>query len=303
MRSLTNGRRPDLLDAHFEWPDGPAAVRAGRQLGLPVVVTLRGKIVSHSRYRLRRAQMRQMLRQADARIAVSRDLADQAAALAGDDHFVHVIPNGVDTRRFRLQDRVATRAALGLNPDTRYLISVGHLQELKGFHRLVEILPQIRAVCGDVRLLLVGGDAGEPDYARRLDALIDALHVAPHVQRLGRLAPDLTAQYLAAADLFALASRSEGWCNAIHESLACGTPVIATDVGGNLELVRTDEDGRLVPFGDRTALCDAILRGLRVAWPRERIAARAASRTWDDVAREVQAVFTDVLERRCTRQS
>ncbi|MEE8170036.1 MAG: glycosyltransferase, partial [Phycisphaerae bacterium] len=237
IRAMQPEFQPDLLDAHFVWPDGVAVAWVARRLKLPYVITIRGKIVSHTRDARRRALIRDMLRRAAARIAVSRDLARRAAALAADQRPVHVIPNGVDTSCFRPMDRAAAREALGLHPAARYLISVGYVQELKGFDRVVAVLPELRARCGDVRLLLVGNDVGEREFARRLDRLIETSGMRDAVTHVrGAAAADI-ARYLNAADVFVLATRAEGWCNAIHESLACGTPVVATDVGGNRELV------------------------------------------------------------------
>lgn len=295
IRRMPPSRRPQLIDAHYEWPDGVAAVRAGRALGLPVVVTLRGKLASLGRHPMRRAQVVDMLRRADALIAVSRDLADKARALAGDALDVRVIPNGVDAAVFFPTDREAARTALGLSRQARCLVSVGYVQELKGFHRVVEVLPEVRRRAGDVRLMLIGREVGEDDYVRRLDATIARLELKPYVTRVADGTPQDTARWLNAADLFVLATRSEGWCNAIHEALACGTPVVASDVGGNPELVRRPDDGLLVPFGDAATLTRAIVEGLSRSWPRESIAARAATRTWDVVAREVWAVVRDVL--------
>ena len=97
------------------------------------------------------------------------------------------------------------------------------------------------------------------------------------------------------ADLFVLASRSEGWCNAIVESLACGCPVVATDVGGNREIVNDAGLGRLVPFGDREALCEAVCGALAAEWDRRRIAEIGGRRDWQQVARECVDVFQSVL--------
>jgi len=303
LRGLMARRRPDLLDVHFEWPDAVGAARSARRLAVPFVVTLRGKIVSQSRHPLRRRMMRRMLRAADACIAVSNDLAQRAVQLAGDGRPVFVIPNGVDVATFRPIDRQEARRQLGLDPAARWIISVGWQQALKGFDRLVALLPRIRAAAGDIRLILVGGPAGEPDYERALQRGIDETGMRPFVELRTDATPATIATLLNAANLFALATRSEGWCNAIHESLACGTPIVATDVGGNRELVRGDRDGFLVPRGAWDAMADAMVAELSHPRQRERIGEGLATRTWDDAAREVLAVFHQTLERRCIPRS
>ena len=112
---------------------------------------------------------------------------------------------------------------------------------------------------------------------------------------MGRVEPERVATLLNAADLFVLASRSEGWCNAIVEALACGCPVVATDVGGNREIVTGPALGRLVPFGDSDALVEAICAALTQDWDRDRIAEAGGRRDWQQVARECVDVFQSVL--------
>lgn len=329
--------RPAIVDAHFEWPDGVGAWQAARRLGLPFVCTLRGKLVSQTREPAKRRRIREMLLGADALIAVSRSLAELANEVAGRDLGVRVIPNGIDGGVFRRLAATSpnsysaeARSACGWDSEAKYVVSVGHLQILKGFHHLVEVWPEVRRRVGDVRLVLVGGPAGEPSYERALRESIQKVcgaavpavgsqagrlcHREPESQagRLchrpagegresivlaGRLPPERVATMLNAADMFVLASRSEGWCNSIAEALACGCPVVATNVGGNREIVSSPDFGRLVRPDHAEALTDGICGALGEAWDRERIAAANGRRTWQQVARECVDVFEEVTRR------
>jgi glycosyltransferase involved in cell wall biosynthesis len=315
----TGGERPSLIDAHFVWPDGVGAWRVARKLGVPLVCTIRGKLVSQIADRFKRRQIREMLLGADGLIAVSRSLADLADDVAGRSLGVRVIPNGVDGQVFHRFDgggdcrppSPEARAACGWSDDAKYVVSVGHVQALKGFDRLVEIWPEVRRRIGDVRLVLVGGEAGEPGYARRLRRQVEAAGLGPAddqsrdhqgavpasavVTMAGRVEPGRVATLLNAADLFMLASRSEGWCNAIAESLACGCPVVATNVGGNREIVTGPTLGRLVPLGDREALVEAVCGALIQQWDRAGIAQAGGQRGWQQVGRECVDVFESLL--------
>ena len=124
---------PDLIDAHFEYPDGVGAWLAGKRYGIPVCVTVRGKIVSLSRRALRRLQIAAMLRGVDGRIAVSRSLTDWIHRLAGSDLAVEVIPNGVDPTVYHLMPQSKARQALGWVLPPRSTRTVGHFHRLKGF--------------------------------------------------------------------------------------------------------------------------------------------------------------------------
>ncbi len=295
--------RFDLVDAHFEYPDGVGAWLASRRLGIPAIVTVRGKIVSLSRHRGRRAQIQAMLRRVDGIIAVSRSLAEQVHTIAGEGLHVDVIPNGIDTATFRPLDRIDCRRRLNWDPRARYVLAVGHLQRLKGFDRLVAVWPALRAVCGDVRLVLAGSRRGERRFAARLFEHIDRVNqtAGPCIEFLGPQSPEHLNLLYNAVDVTANTSRSEGWCNAIAESLAVGTPVVATDVGGNREQIHSPELGVMVPDEDGDALTAALTRALRSNWDRSAIAAVGSRRSWDQVAREVDAVFQRVLaEHRAT---
>jgi teichuronic acid biosynthesis glycosyltransferase TuaC len=287
----------DVIDAHFTYPDGVAAVLLGKMFRVPTFVTIRGTHdIRNASSRLRRAQIRWALRNAAGVIAVSDSLRQFAEGLGIEPSHIRVIPNGIDTDRFTPGDMAEARARLGLPADRTILLSVGALTEGKGHHRVVEALPELVARRPDLLYLIVGGDptnrAGRPD----LEALVRRAGMHAHVKVVGARPHDELPGWLAAADLFCLSTRSEGWCNALTESLACGLPVVTTAVGGNPEVVRDGEDGFLVPFWDRGAFVAAVLRALDRRWDRSSIAARAGTRGWertaDDVMETLRAALT-----------
>jgi len=314
-RELETVRRQqpvELIDAHFEWPDGVGAWRVARQMRLPFVCTLRGKLVSQLVDRSKRRQIVEMLQGADALIAVSQSLAELARDVAGAKLDIRVIPNGIDAKLFR-RDAPATepnvishaaRRELGWADGAKYAVSVGHLQALKGFDRLAMMWPGVWQRVGDARLVLVGGPAGEPAYERRLRDQIHSLSLPDGAVTLaGRVPPETVARMLNAADLFVLASHSEGWCNAIAEALACGCPIVATDVGGNREIVNDGELGRLVPPDNEEALFERIYRGLQKPWNRRHIAEVGGRRSWQQAAQECVDVFHEVLGKTSKRRN
>ncbi|HPF40758.1 MAG TPA: glycosyltransferase [Phycisphaerae bacterium] len=295
-----------LIDAHFVWPDGVGAWLVARQRRMPFVCTIRGKIVSQARFPSRRRKIADMLRDADRLIAVSQSLADVARDVADRDLEIAVIPNGVDTAIFQrtapaTQSRgfdESARIELGWSNDRPHIVAVGHLQRLKGFHRLIDAWPAVTRRHAGARLVLVGGPANEPAWERSLRqraTIVNAGHDPrnPPITFAGRQPADQIARILNAADAFALTSDSEGWCNAIAEALACGCPVVATDVGGNREQLGNDiASGRLVPLDDRDALVAAIDALLSDPPDRSEIARRGARRSW----RQVGAECVDVYE-------
>ena len=238
-RLMAAGVGFDAIDAHYLYPDGVAAVWLGRAVGRPVVLTARGTDVNLiPRYAIPRRLIRGAIGGAAALVAVSAALAEALVALGAPAGKVTVLRNGVDTALFRPPaDREAARAALGLAGPTA--ISVGHLIERKGHDLAIAAL----ATLPEWSLLIVG----EGPERARLAALAARPEVTGRVRLLGaRPHADLPALY-GAADALVLASSREGWANVLLESMACGTPVVASDIWGNPEVVRAPAAGRIVP--------------------------------------------------------
>jgi teichuronic acid biosynthesis glycosyltransferase TuaC len=276
--------RFDVIDAHFVYPEGLAAVLAGWLFRVPVVLTLRGMLPLLIPYRLRRPQLRFALRRATRVIAVSESLRQDAARFVLAEK-VRVIENGIDPEVFHPVDRIEARRALGLAKYGPLVVSVGTLAPRKGFHLVMEATASLRRRYPKLRFAIVGGDGAEGACGAELRQLAERLGIAEQVIFAGPRGRDELALWYSAADVFVLASAHEGCPNVVLEALACGTPVVATPVGNIPELVDGPDAGfvveRKVP-----ALEKAIAAALDRAWDRDRIRARIASRTWAAVGRE-----------------
>lgn len=298
LRSVARNFPFDLIDAHFSFPDGVAATLLGRWLSRPVVITLRGSHdIRHARYTSRRIQIVRALSNASAVIAVSDSLRQFAADL-GIRRSVRVIRNAVDPLRFARLSRDSARAHLGLHTSGPVLLTVARLAESKGQHLIIQALPKLLSHYPNLLYAAVGDADPRNHYRATLERLVDDLGVRPHVLLVGACPHDTIPLWLSASDLFCLATRAEGCSNAIVEALACGLPVVTTQVGGNSELVRHGEDGFIVPYGDVPMFQDALLRALEFPWDRESISTRARTRTWETVAAEVLSEFCAVTQRR-----
>ncbi len=287
--------RFDLIDAHFAYPDGLAGILLGRLFDVPVVVTLRGTEVRLARSRLRRPQVALVVRRAARVIAVSQSLADLAVSLGAPQDRVRVIPNGVDGGRFRPGPRADARKRLGLPADRPLIVSVGGLTERKGHHRVIAALPRLLLRHPGALYAAVGVPSVEGNNEPLLRRLAAELDLEGHVLLPGATPHEEIATWLQAADLFCLATANEGRPNAVMEALACGVPVVTTDVGGNREIVEPGRDGLLVPFGDGPALERALETALERRWDHEAISARARGRTWEQTGAQVVATFEEVL--------
>lgn len=281
LRRLKAAGKLDIIDAHFAYPDGYAAYLLGKWLELPYTVTLRGtetRLLATTGL----AQRAMTAICAAARVFSVADSLRQLALKQGADPLrIEVVGNGVDIQRFFPVDRSSARAALGIQENAQVLISVGGLVSRKGFHRVIEVLPALCRDYPNLQFLIVGGASPEGNNRKELEAQVSALGLTASVRFLGAIAPDQLAEVLSAADVFVLATSNEGWANVFLEAMACGLPVVTTDVGGNREVVSRDEIGIVVPFGDSAALTTALHKALATDWDRQYICHYAEQNTWD----------------------
>lgn len=294
LRRLKNeGAR--LIDAHFAYPDGEAATRLGRWLGLPTTITLRGTEVPHSKNPVLRLRLTHALQTATHVFSVSQSLRRLAIELGAAEAQTEVVGNGIDTTRFHPVAREAARRRYKIPLDALVLISVGGLVERKGMHRVIDCLPELVARHPNLHYLIVGGGSAEGDMRAELNEQVALLGLNRHVHFLGTLAPDELKWPLSAADVFVLATRNEGWANVFLEAMACGLPVVSTDVGGNAEVVCRAELGRIVPFGDTQALQHALDDALTQNWDRDAIVRYAQANQWDKRVAQLVRAFDTIL--------
>jgi teichuronic acid biosynthesis glycosyltransferase TuaC len=289
QKLLAQGRRFDLIDAHYFYPDGVAAVRLARTFGIPVVVTARGTDLNLiPEYRSPRRMIRRAAAQADGLITVCQALKDRLVELgmAADD--VVVLRNGVDLQLFRMIDRQAARARLGLT--RRTLASVGWLVERKGHHHAIGALRALP----DTDLLIVGDG---PERAR-LERIAVQEGVSARVRFLGRIEQQQLPEVYNAIDALVLASSREGWANVLLEAMACGTPVVASAVWGTPEVVAAPEAGVLMKTLDTEGVVDGVRRLFSMKLQRAATRRYAEGFSWDSTTRGQLDLFRKILAAR-----
>jgi sugar transferase (PEP-CTERM/EpsH1 system associated) len=254
LRSLFHELGPDVVHTHqigALFYAGPAARRAC----VPVVVhTEHGK---HFDERRRTRWLGRLAGRSAARFfCVSADIAAAAEAYRiVPRRKLHVVPNGIDTHRFRDRgDRNLVRTALGIPPGAPLIGTVGRLCEVKRHDLLIRAFRQVHARLADARLLLVG----DGPWMGRLRELVAGLGLTDRVHFAGY--QPQPAPCLQAMDVFALTSQSEGMPLVVLEAWAAGVPVVATRVGGLPELIDDGRTGILIDFGDEDAVAQAVCR-------------------------------------------
>jgi teichuronic acid biosynthesis glycosyltransferase TuaC len=226
----------DVIDAEFFFPDGPAAIALGQHFGVPVSVKARGADIHHwGTAPATAAQVRTAGQAADGVLAVSQAMRADMAALGIPAETIRVHHTGVDLDRFAPADRAAGKAAYSVSGSL--VVSLGALIPRKGHDVVIDAV----AALPGVTLLI----AGEGPARSALEAQIAALGLGKRVRLLGGVPHGELPALLAASDVMALASASEGLANAWVEALACGTPVVITAAGGAGEVVTDPNYGRI----------------------------------------------------------
>lgn len=286
-RLLRGGERISLIDAHYFYPDGVAAVMLGRTFGLPVTVTARGSDINLiAQFSLPRRLIRWAAEAADGVIAVSNALADKLAELSIERSRITVLRNGVDPSVFR----PVSPGAIAKAPPRPLAVSVGNLVPLKG-HDLA--ITALRALPG-LTLWIVGGG---PELGR-LARLAGTLGVADRVRFLGVMPHERMAEIYSAADLLVLASECEGWPNVLLEAMACGARVVTTNVSDVAELVNVSVAGARIAERNAASLADAMRQVLADPVSREATRQHALHFTWDATTRGQITLFRSILRRR-----
>lgn len=288
----------DCLLASWAYPDAVATGWLARWLGIPYAVKVHGNDLNvQASHALRRPQIGASLRHAGAVVAVSHALAGKAVALGAEASRVHVIYNGVDNALFAPGSRRAARARLGLADGAPLLLYVGNLKPGKGCLDLLAAFPAVLAVHPDARLVYIGAGPARADLLDRAAML----GCADRVQLVGAVAHAALGDWFGAADLACLPSHNEGVPNVLLEAMSCGTPVVASRVGGIPEVV-PEYAGILVPPRATSALSVALLEAIGRRWDSARIAAHAGSFRWDDNVGRLERILGDVAARQASPQ-
>lgn len=301
----------DLIHAHWVVPNGLAAWPLARRV--PLAVGLHGSDVFLAERPAVRALVRRVLARTRLLTGCSPELVERVAALGsgsgnGDgfpEERSRVIPYGVDVDRFSPDPgrRGLWRDRLGIPADAPLLLTVGRMATKKGFHVLVEVLPELLERHPRAHVVLAGGGDREDELRRR------AAEMGPAGERIhfpGRVLRDTLPDLYRAADVFVLPAvhddkgNVDGLPNVILEAMATGLPVVASGISGIPLAVEPEQTGLLVPEKDRPALLEALDRLLgdaeaRREWGRAARRRAEAELTWDAVAARYRAGYEAVL--------
>lgn len=285
-RLIREGFDFDVIDAHYFYPDGVAAAMLARLVGKPLAITARGSDLNLiPQHALPRRMIRWAARRADASIGVCAALVDVLRGWNIEPARLHVMRNGVDLERFRPLPQAQARCELG-QYGTPLVLSVGHLIERKGHHLVIDALQVLVARHSQAHLVIVG--TGEERQQLERHARERGVHA--RVTFAGAVPNDQLARWYSAADVLVLASSREGWANVLLEAMACGTPVVATDIWGTPEVVNSGV-GALVRERSGVAIATAVQRQLDAPLDRTAVRVYAEGFGWEPTSRAQLSLF------------
>lgn len=271
----------DLINAHWLFPDGVAAMWVGKMLKKPVVLTGLGCDVNlYSTMFFRKTQILRSLQEAADVTVVSNSMKRRIVSLGISGEGVTVIPNGVDLELFHLMDKKKARNLLKLSEDGSIVLTIGSQDEVKGTRYLIEAFGMLRRREKGPLLLILIGDG---PLRKSLVSMSEHLGLHESVAFFGRRPHGEIPLWLNAADVFCLPSLREGQPNVVLEALACGIPVVASSVGAIPEMLR--DNGRLSPPADSRSLCENLEFCLSNIWDRDAIRRTVGCFSWMECAR------------------
>jgi teichuronic acid biosynthesis glycosyltransferase TuaC len=283
---------PDVACNFWLYPEGYATVAVARKLGIPVVVGSIGSDLNRFVDPASRWLTRLAMKRATFVVTKSEHLRQRAIQMGICPSNVRTVRNGCNPNVFHLGDRSAARAQLAIDEKAELVLFVGRLDTAKGIEELLEAFASLASRRPNLRLAFVGDGPG----GQHLRSKAKHLGLDDRVTLNGACSSQKVAQWLTSANVLALPSYNEGYPNVVIEALSCGRPVIATKVGGILELVN-EESGILIAPRDSRALATAIERSMEQRWDEHSISEQFR-RGWDKAADELLQICELALQKR-----
>ncbi len=245
----------------------------------------------------------QILEQANCIVATSPQEQEALRSLVSSQGHIEVIPCGTDIENFHVMPKSEARSQLGFQPDEKIVLYVGRFDPRKGIETLVRACTQLKENPADVRLVIVGGSdptQADGDERNRIEGIVQELGLSKRTTFVGRVGHDRLPLYYTAADVCVIPSHYEPFGLVAIESMACGTPVVASAVGGLKFSIVPEETGLLVPPQDTDAFAEAIDRILGDDLWATKLRLRASERvqqnfSWSGVAAQLSDLYRRLL--------
>ncbi len=284
----------DIVHGQFSWTGGYVAVKLKEIYNVPAIVTAHGGDVYDYPFidDEWRVNTSYVFNNCNALITVShknKKILDELSVK----NPVYVIPNGFNINQFKTIDKNEARRKHDLPSDKNIIITVGHLEPVKGHIYLIKAINELKVKYNyfDKLLFLIVGDGSQMPVLKKLSK---NLGIEENILFLGHLNHDNIPELISASDLFVLPSLNEGNPTVMFEALGCGVPFVSTNVGGVEEIINSDLYGYTCPPKNCSELASTILKGLSKKWDSSEIIKYSQNYTWDKVCEEIIEVYSQV---------
>ncbi len=282
----------DLIHAHFGWSAGYVGMKVKDVYKKPLIITAHGYDVYDLPFRNKRFNnaLKKVYVSADRVITVSGKNSSYLKKLGINN--INVIPNGYSKELFYFKPHAESRKKLNLPLDSKIILTIGNLEEVKGYEYLIDAIKIVKEKYPNILCLHIGG--GPLEFV--LKQQIKNLKLEDNYKLLGKKPHDKLMDYFGACDIFASSSLNEGNPTVMFESLACGKPFIGTNVGGIPEIISSYVYGSLTNPGNSVFLAKNILKSLNTKWNSQKILQYSQQFSWENISKEILNTYTEVLK-------
>lgn len=287
-----NFKKFDLVHSHFVWSSGYAGALLKEKNNVPFIVTAHGYDIYDLPFRDEewKKKIEYVLNTADYIITVSNSNLKCINKLDVKTP-VKVISNGFNRNLFYPRDSKECRKILKLPPDKKIILTVGNLFEVKGHKYLIEAMREVKNHKKDVFCVIVGNG----ELKNRLEKQIKKNELDDYIKLAGGEFHYKIPIWMNACDVFVLPSLNEGNPTVMFECLGCGKPFVGTKVGGVPEIMTSEDYGLLTEPANSENLAEKILIALDKEWDYEKISKYAERFTWENIVKEILAVYQHVV--------
>jgi len=284
----------DIVHSHFIWSSGYVGMRIKEKYHVPFVVTGHGFDVYSLPFKSKRwaKMIKEILNNADKVLTVSnknKEILQKIGLIEN----ICVIPNGYNSNIFFQIEKDIARQKLGINKESKVLLTIGGLVKVKGQRYLIEAVKELFATQPQILCYVIGGGPLEV----KLRKLIKEVNLEKKIILLGHLPHEEINMWMNSCDVFVLPSLSESFGIVQLEAFACGKPVVATKNEGSRQVITSDNLGFLCNIEDPESLAETISKALEKKWNEKEIMKHAESFTWDNVLTKVQEIYNDLLKK------
>lgn len=286
--------RPDVVDGHFAFPDGYAAVKLAKVAGCPSIVTCHGSDLRlYPDLPVAGRMLRWTMRNANRVVSVSTALRQRSIELGCPEDRTTFLANGVDPAKFALRKKEECRRQLGLPADRRIGVCVAALIDVKNQSLIIRALDDIRRQGEELPLIIL---VGEGQNRAQLLKEIEELGLIDHFIFTGQRPHAEVALWMGAADWLLLSSKSEGWATVYFEAMSCGRPVLTTNVSSARDAICSAEFGTVIEPSTPEAFASTLIESSKHKFDEALIRAYAEDHSWSNWADKTMAIMNKTVE-------